>query len=221
MDIQMPGMSGIEAAKRIREASGPRGATPIVALTAHVLAGTRDEALDAGIQDHVTKPIDPMELAIAINRWSLKPATASAANPVIDREHDVDETAEITLDIEMLTILEEQIGHDTLVELAAIFLAETPGKIDGIRQAVAAGDLPTARRQAHDIRSTAGSMGLRALMSLAREMEEGCAKGRSERLMELAAAIERAYDAAKAPFGARYATTSDDVNNALRAGSRL
>jgi len=220
MDIQMPGMSGIEASKRIREASGQRGATPIVALTAHVLAGTRDEALGAGIQDHVTKPIDPVELAIAINRWARKPSTPTAiAGVATGRENAASGTADIVLDIDMLTVLEEQIGRETVLELAAIFLDETPGKIAGIRRAVSDGELPTARRLAHDIRSTAGNMGMRALMSLARDMEQDCAGGRSDRLFDLTAAIERAYIAAAEPFSVRYEDGLQDDNDVLRAGS--
>jgi signal transduction histidine kinase/DNA-binding response OmpR family regulator len=218
MDIQMPGMSGIEASKRIRESPGPRGATPIVALTAHVLAGTRDAALNAGIQDHVTKPIDPVELAIAINRWARKPATASVAALVTSRENAGGPT-KIVLDTDMLTVLEEQIGRETVIELAAMFLGETPGKIAGIRRAVTTGDLLSARRLAHDIRSTSGNMGMRALMGLAREMEQDCANGQSDRLIELAAAIERTYAAVTTPFGARYADALHGEGHALRATS--
>jgi signal transduction histidine kinase/CheY-like chemotaxis protein len=220
MDIQMPGMSGIEASKHIREAPGPRGETPIVALTAHVLAGTRNEVLSAGIQDHVTKPIDPVELAIAINRWARKSADAAPVVSLVPNNRAVaDTTAETVLDTEMLTVLEEQIGRETLVELATLFLAETPGKIAKIETAVTSGDLATARRLAHDIRSTAGNMGMRTLMALARDLEQDCANARADRLGELATAIDRAYRAAAAPFGARYQDTPDGGNRVLRAGA--
>jgi signal transduction histidine kinase/CheY-like chemotaxis protein/HPt (histidine-containing phosphotransfer) domain-containing protein len=218
MDVQMPGMSGIEAARRIRESPGQRGATPIVALTAHVLAGTRDEALDAGIQDHVTKPIDPVELAIAINRWARKSPAATVAGPSTGREAAAGAFADIVLDIDLLKVLEEQIGRETVVELATIFVEETPGKIAGIRHAVASGDTQTARRLAHDIRSTAGNMGMRALMGFAREIEQDCANGRRDRLIELTAAMEQAYFAAEEPFSARYTAGPLDENDALRAG---
>ena len=100
-----------------------------------------------------------------------------------------------------------------------MFLGETPGKIAGIRRAVTTGDLPSARRLAHDIHSTSGNMGMRALMGLARKIEQDCTNGRSDRLIELAAAIERAYAAAATPFGARYADVLHNEGSPLRASS--
>jgi two-component system, sensor histidine kinase and response regulator len=70
MDLQMPGMSGLEAAAGIRQAGGPRGAVPIVALTAHAMAEVRDQILAAGMQDLVSKPIEPEALATAVRQWS-------------------------------------------------------------------------------------------------------------------------------------------------------
>jgi HPt (histidine-containing phosphotransfer) domain-containing protein len=103
--------------------------------------------------------------------------------------------------------------------LAGMLLEETPVKIAGIHQAVTIDDSQTARRLAHDIRSTAGNMGMKALMGLARAMEEDCTNGRSDRLIELAVAIERAYLAAAAPFSARYADALHDKVDALHASS--
>ena len=62
MDIQMPGIDGLEAARRIRALGGPAAATPIVALTANVLAHQRQAYLDAGMDGVVGKPISPAAL---------------------------------------------------------------------------------------------------------------------------------------------------------------
>jgi CheY-like chemotaxis protein len=70
MDLQMPGMGGIEATVAIRQASGRRGRIPIIALTAHAMPEVRAEILAAGMQDLVTKPIDPQALAAVIRQWS-------------------------------------------------------------------------------------------------------------------------------------------------------
>ena len=68
MDIQMPGMDGHEATARIREMPRHAG-LPIVAMTAHAMAGYREECLAAGMNDYVTKPIEPEDLFQVLARW--------------------------------------------------------------------------------------------------------------------------------------------------------
>jgi signal transduction histidine kinase/ActR/RegA family two-component response regulator len=70
MDLQMPHMGGAEATALIRRLGGSRSEVPIIALTAHAMKEVRTEILAAGMQDLVTKPIDPEALAAAISRWS-------------------------------------------------------------------------------------------------------------------------------------------------------
>jgi PAS domain S-box-containing protein len=68
MDVQMPVMDGLDCAKRIREL--PAFADlPILAMTANAMAGDRERSLAAGMNDHVTKPIEPDELFAALQRW--------------------------------------------------------------------------------------------------------------------------------------------------------
>jgi len=68
MDIQMPTVDGITAAGRIRAMEGAGAQVPIIALTAHAMAGDRESYLKAGMDDYVAKPIDPDELAQALAR---------------------------------------------------------------------------------------------------------------------------------------------------------
>lgn len=71
MDCQMPGMDGFEATRRIREAESASGAarTPVVALTAHALAGYREQCLQAGMDDYLTKPFPAAALRDLLGRW--------------------------------------------------------------------------------------------------------------------------------------------------------
>jgi CheY-like chemotaxis protein len=83
MDIQMPGIDGVEAARRIRALGGAAAATPIVALTANVLAHQRQAYLDAGMDGVVGKPIAPALLlaeiaAAAANREAALGVIAAA-----------------------------------------------------------------------------------------------------------------------------------------------
>jgi CheY-like chemotaxis protein len=68
MDIQMPTVDGITAAGRIRAMEGAGAHVPIIALTAHAMAGDRESYLKAGMDDYVAKPVDPDELARALAR---------------------------------------------------------------------------------------------------------------------------------------------------------
>lgn len=74
MDVQMPGIDGLEAARRIRALGGPAAATPIVALTANVLSHQRQSYLDAGMDGVVGKPISPAALLAEIARLAERDA---------------------------------------------------------------------------------------------------------------------------------------------------
>jgi signal transduction histidine kinase/DNA-binding response OmpR family regulator len=166
MDLQMPGMSGIEAAQRIRKLAGKRGKTPMVALTAHVLSGIRDEIQAAGMQDHVSKPIDPQALAAALARLAPKPM--GKIKPELKSIETAGDAAPGTLDDTVLNRLEDQIGRDDVSELAAMLLEQTPDRLAEIHRTLDAGDAATARQMAHDIASTAGNLGITEVAILAR-----------------------------------------------------
>lgn len=69
MDVQMPGLSGLEATRRIRSIEGPRGRTPILALTANAGREAAEICRAAGMDDHLSKPFRRDDLVAAVRRW--------------------------------------------------------------------------------------------------------------------------------------------------------
>lgn len=69
MDVQMPEMDGLEATRLIRAHKDPDRQTPIIALTAHALTEAREKSLEAGMDDHLTKPLEPDDLYAMLKNW--------------------------------------------------------------------------------------------------------------------------------------------------------
>jgi len=86
MDVQMPDMDGFEATKQIRVWEDDQNRhIPIIAMTAHALKGDRELCIEAGMDDYITKPLEPKVLFAALDRWT---QIESAINPhsIIDQE---------------------------------------------------------------------------------------------------------------------------------------
>jgi len=69
MDSQMPVMDGFAATEAIREREGASGHVPILAMTANVMARDRERCIEAGMDDFVGKPVSPVALSEALDRW--------------------------------------------------------------------------------------------------------------------------------------------------------
>ena len=181
MDVQMPEMDGLEATRRIIELHGddrPR----IVAVTADAMQDDRERCLAAGMDDYLTKPIRPGELAEALERAARPPALERG---VLDR------------------LLETTGGDPAFVaDLLDTFTEEVPATLAGLRPAIAAGDAETVRRGAHTIKSNAATFGASALAAACAELEARARSGELNGADELLRRIEERYAAAQAALDA-------------------
>ncbi|MGI8894941.1 MAG: response regulator, partial [Casimicrobiaceae bacterium] len=129
MDCQMPEMDGYAATTEIRRREGAARHTPVIAVTAHALAGEREKCLAAGMDDYVAKPLHAEALYAALDRWidpQREPATP-AASPQLPNAHeqpDFDATA-----LAEVRELERAGAPDLVRRVIDIFLRDTPPRL--------------------------------------------------------------------------------------------
>jgi len=80
MDMHMPEVDGIEAARQIRNLDGAKAQTPIVALTANAMASDRQKCIGAGMDDFISKPFEPTDLTDMLAKWGGTKSEFSAAS---------------------------------------------------------------------------------------------------------------------------------------------
>ncbi|HZC14152.1 MAG TPA: response regulator, partial [Thermoleophilaceae bacterium] len=175
MDVQMPELDGLEATRQIRERRGSSDAPRIIAMTANAMEGDRDECLAAGMDDYLSKPIRPEELARALARC--RPARAD----------DVLDDAALGKLVSSLGGGDE--GREAVGELVEMFLVDAAAQMATLHGAVEQRDAEAARRTAHTLKSSGATFGARPFAELCRELE---ALARQGRLDAAAALLDRA-----------------------------
>ncbi len=174
MDIQMPVMDGLLATQNIREL-GKFEDLPIIAMTAHAMAGDREKSLDAGMNDHITKPIDPSTLFKVLveyiqdgERELPTKHVAAFMSPVGDGLFP--ESIEgIDIDNGLMRIG----GNKKLyVRLILEFLSDYSDAVKSIRTAIEKNALEDAHREAHTLKGVAGNLGAGELFKVAELVEK-------------------------------------------------
>ncbi len=187
MDIRMPGMDGFEATARIRGLPEPAGSVPVVAMTAHVNAEDRQLCLEAGMDDHVAKPVDRRVLTSVLRRLIGSPGSGgSPPDEIAADEIDASPVEDATVvDSATLKQLRDDAGPDLVSELIASFMSETDERLLRMQAATPSGDFESVATDAHAMKSSSGTFGAFRLQFLAERLEAAASASNASLVSEL------------------------------------
>jgi PAS domain S-box-containing protein len=177
MDIQMPEMDGIAATQMIRNETSDvlQHDIPIVAMTANAMKGDMDQYLQAGMNDYLSKPVEPRMLAEVLEKWlpfgKKQLAAADIAESLAVLPQSRSDHGNDIFDQKALT--ERLMGdHDTAWKIVHGFLGDIPKQITTLVAFIAREDFRSAQRQAHSIKGASANVGAQRLYAVAFEMEK-------------------------------------------------
>ena len=164
MDVQMPELGGLEATSMIRDKEKSTGThIPIVALTAHALKGDRERCLAAGMDAYLAKPIQPESLRRVVEEMVSTSAKRDRRAP------DALNTGQV---LDGRALLAQVDGDVRLLgKLTRLFLADCPGMLLSIRQAIASRDAQGLQQTAHALKGSIANFAARAPFEAALKLE--------------------------------------------------
>lgn len=190
MDCHMPEMDGFEATKEIRrrERSSVAKRVPIVALTANAMAQDRENCLNAGMDDHLSKPFSILTMQEMLARWMphapselaqlAAPSSAKAAE-VLDRQV-----------LDQLGKLLTNGKPELLARAINLYLVESPKLMQKLKLAAGAGDAAEIERAAHSLKSSSANMGATALSRYCADIEASANRADVEEAHKMFSRIE-------------------------------
>jgi CheY-like chemotaxis protein len=180
MDLQMPEMDGFTATRLLRRDNRLQK-FPIIAMTAHALVEERQRCLDAGMNDHVSKPIDPDNLFATLLRWAKPRPKESVKSQPLPAPVGISVDEAILPEIPGVNLadgLKRVAGNRRLYrDLLGQFAAKQGDAAAQISAALESGDRQLAERIAHTVKGVAGNFGITGVQSSAQKLEKAIREG--------------------------------------------
>jgi PAS domain S-box-containing protein len=181
MDLQMPEMDGFTATRLLRAQPRLQG-LPIIAMTAHALVEERQRCLDAGMNDHVSKPIDPDALFATLLRWAKPHQTREEAIASLPVETVEEMTFPEIAGVDVEGGLKRVAGNKRLYrDLLQQFATTQADAGSQISATIESGDFHQAERMVHTIKGVAGNIGLGKVLEEAEKLERAIRRGNVDR----------------------------------------
>jgi CheY-like chemotaxis protein len=199
MDVQMPEMDGVEATQMIRSGEGgvPDPKIPIVAMTAHALKGDREQYLDAGMDDYLSKPIDVKELERVLDTQLFSDSSeeetvleslpspepeppaaptapaAPAPEPEGEAAAETHEEDEGLPDYDAAQLEQRFKGNRVVIDkIIGVFLRDAPNQLRAMSEALDVPDFDAAYKHAHTLKGASGNVGAVKMHRAIQEFEK-------------------------------------------------
>jgi len=208
MDVQMPEMDGLEATRQIRareqqatRSREPATSLPIIAMTAHAMAGDRDKCLNAGMNGYVSKPVEPLALAIELEKWIGANRHKTEQQDLPLEEDKISDTADevaASRIFDRAALIKRLMDDEGLAKtIVTGFLDDMPGQIGALRAFVENGQAEQAGGQAHKIKGAAGNVTAAVFQETAQDMETAGKAGDLATLNRLLPELEQKFQQVK------------------------
>ena len=202
MDVQMPNVDGLAAARAIRALGGPAEAVPIVAMTANARPEDRKACLEAGMNDYVSKPIDHDEFLATVARWIAFGRDPPMPGP-LDEAPSLPIDARPVVDTAHIDRLQRAVPAERLDTLLTGFADGVGAVLDRMERLGTAPDPADLRRGAEDLLRLSRNFGAFRLQALAGHLGESGAEGEDRDLGDDISALRQAANATVSAFRRR------------------
>ena len=202
MDCHMPELDGLQATQRIREheaSQDKKTATPIIALTANVLAKTDRQHLDAGMNGYLGKPFTIDEMIHILRDWlpvvgekETRETSEATSKSDANLADEVSEVIEMTI-LDALREIQQPGQNDLISRVIQIYLQDSPTHIQSIIQGLQDNDAAAILRATHSMKSISAHVGAMKLSELCKDLEHITKTGITPESEKLSVKIQKEF----------------------------